>query len=381
MFIDRRLIKQFDLSLFFISLLIPCLGLIVLYSAGYSESANAVFNWIPAEIKSPAFVKQAMFIGAGLLVMLVAISIPSDIFSRYAYLLYFIGICLLLVVLVAGVVSHGSRRWLAIGGFTIQPSELVKFSLILALSKYLSSHPPGPGGYGFKQLFMPLMIILFPTALIIKQPDLGTAISVAAIGVMMVLFMGVRIKCLSIIAATGLAAIYPAWLSLHDYQKRRVLALINPDADPLGSGYHIIQSKIAVGSGGFFGKGFMGGTQTQLEFLPEHTTDFVFSVLAEEWGFIGAVIVLSFYFLFLYKILSISVRSKDLFSVLVVFGIAASFFFHVIVNVGMVIGILPVVGLPLPLFSYGGSSVLSSMFAIGIVQGVTMRRLIFAAKS
>ena len=381
MLIDRRLIKQFDWPLFFLSVAIPCLGLIVLYSAGYSDNATPVFDWVPAEIKSPAFVKQSLFIGGGIIAMLVAMSIPPEKFHTYAYFLYLLGVGLLVAVLVAGIVSHGSRRWLSLGGFTLQPSELMKFSLIIALARYLSSHPPGVDGYGFKQLIMPLIIIFLPMGLIMKQPDLGTALSVGAIGLMMVLFMGVRLKTLGIIALTGLGAIYPAWLSLHDYQKRRVMALINPDADPLGSGYHIIQSKIAVGSGGFFGKGFMQGTQTQLEFLPEHTTDFVFSVLAEEWGFIGALIVLSGYFLFLYKILSVSVKTRDFFASLVAFGIASSFFFHIIVNVGMVIGILPVVGLPLPLFSYGGSSILSTMFAIGIVQGITMRRLFFAAKS
>ncbi|MEZ4754086.1 MAG: rod shape-determining protein RodA [Bdellovibrionota bacterium] len=380
MLIDRRLIKQFDWPLFFLSLIIPSLGLIVLYSAGYSTSAPAVFDWIPSEIKSPAFVKQSLFLLSGLIVMLIGMSIPPNTFHRYAYLIFFISVVLLVMVLAAGVVSHGSRRWLLLGGFTLQPSELMKLTLILALARYLSRHPIDSDGYGFKQLLIPLMIISVPMALIMKQPDLGTALSVGSIGIMMILFMGVRLKTLGVIILTGLGAIYPAWLSLHDYQKRRILALINPDADPLGSGYHIIQSKIAVGSGGILGKGFMKGTQTQLEFLPEHTTDFVFSVLSEEWGFFGAIFVLALFFFLIFRILNVSLRSRDFFAALVVFGIAASLFFHIIVNVGMVIGILPVVGLPLPLFSYGGSSILSNMFSIGIVQGVAMRRLLFAAK-
>jgi rod shape determining protein RodA len=246
------------------------------------------------------------------------------------------------------------------------------------MARYLARHPPRPGGYGFKDLVPIVMIFGIPAGLILRQPDLGTAIVVGMIGLSMLLFMGVRWKVLFIVAALGLSALYPAWLSLHDYQRRRVEVLLNPELDPRGSGYHINQSKIAVGSGKVFGKGYLDGTQTQLEFLPEHTTDFVFSVLAEEWGFAGCLVVLSLYFALLSRMLQIVGRSRELFSGMMVLGIAAMVFIHSAVNIGMVIGLLPVVGIPLPLFSHGGSGLLSMMFSIGLILGIDMRRFLFS---
>ena len=380
MFIDRRVLSQFDFVLLLTGLLIPILGLIVLYSAGFDPDAKSFApSWLPLQIQSEAFFKQALFLVFGTIVLLFALAIPSQTLHRYAYPIYGICIVLLISVLVFGSVSHGAKRWLSLGGITFQPSEAMKLGLILGLARYLSKHPPKYGGYGFLALIIPFCFFLIPMALIFRQPDLGTALSVGAIGFSMVLFMGIRIKSLIIMTISLLIAIYPAWNFLKPYQQRRVLALINPDQDPLGSGYHIIQSKIAVGSGEIFGKGFLGGTQTQLEFLPEHTTDFVFSVLSEEWGFVGATFIIALYLLFLYRMLRVAQKSRDLFASLVCFGVAATIFFHAFVNIGMVVGLLPVVGLPLPLFSYGGSSVLSTMFSLGIVLGIGMRRLTFRA--
>ncbi len=214
-------------------------------------------------------------------------------------------------------------------------------------------------------------------ALIMKQPDLGTSLAVGGIGFMMVVFMGIRRKALISMLFSGLAIIVFAWNWLHPYQQRRVKVLFDPEADRLGAGYQIIQSKIAVGSGGFWGKGYLQGTQTQLQFLPEHTTDFVFSVLAEEWGFVGCTVVLLLYLFLMYRLLRVVQRSHSLFAGLVAFGVAAYIFFHAMVNIGMVIGLLPVVGLPLPLFSAGGSSIMSVLFLLGVVLGISMRRSVF----
>jgi rod shape determining protein RodA len=210
-----------------------------------------------------------------------------------------------------------------------------------------------------------------------KQPDLGTALSLAIVGCGQLLFVGIRPRTLlaSVVFLSALAV--PSWYMLHDYQQRRVLVLLDPESDPQGSGYHITQSKIAVGSGEFLGKGYREGTQTQLEFLPEHTTDFVFSVLAEEWGFVGCFFLLSVFLGLLAVMLRIAHRSRDLFACMVTIGVATQLFAHIFINIGMVIGLMPVVGIPLPLVSYGGSSMLSLMFGIGIVQGVSMRRMMF----
>ena len=375
MLIDRRFFANFDWALFALIFLIPCFGLVVLYSAGYDPDRTYFkISWLGDGIHSLAFLKQSVFLGAGLIVILIGMSIPTTFFYRYAYLFYSLCIVLLCAVLLVGTVSNGSRRWLNMGAFNLQPSEFVKLAVILASARYLSKNPPASDGYTLYELFPLLLLIGFPMLLIIRQPDLGTALSVGAVGAFLIFFIGVRIRAIATLVGVLAAGAIPAWSVLHDYQKRRILTLFDPEADPLGSGYHVIQSKIAVGSGNILGKGFLNGTQSQLEFLPEHTTDFVFSVLAEEWGFVGCVFVLGLYCLLFMKILSVVSKSKDIFSALVAFGIGSQIFFHTIVNVGMVVGILPVVGIPLPLFSYGGSSVLSVLFSLGIVIGISIRR-------
>ena len=379
--IDRRLFAHFDWNLFGITMLLPFLGLVVLYSAGYDPDVNhQLFSWLPISVQSLTFARQVGNLGLGLLAMFVALSIPPQIWHRFAYAIYAACIALLIGVVLFGVVSNGARRWLAIGGLVLQPAEVTKMGVILILARYLSKRPPPPGGYGFRQLIVPLLIIGLPMGLIIRQPDLGTALVVGGVGMMMLLFVGIRPKVLLIAASVVMLAAYPVWHVLHPYQQRRVIALIDPDADPLGSGYHIIQSKIAVGSGSLFGKGYLQGTQTQLEFLPEHTTDFVFSVLAEEWGFVGCFVVICLYLVFLSRLLRVVQRSRDAFTALLTFGVVSKIFFHAAVNIGMVVGLLPVVGIPLPLFSYGGSSMIATMFSVGLVLGISMRRLLFAVR-
>ncbi len=382
MWIDRRLVKQFDWILLALTLTIPIFGLVVLYSAGYdAEWGGVSLFWWPWQIQSQAFLRQFIFLAGGIVAIVVGVSLSPNFLNRVIYFLYFGCIILLVLVDLFGTVVNGSQRWLSVGGLNIQPAEITKLAVILTLGRYISRNPPKSGGYKFKELIAPFLLFLIPTGLILKQPDLGTAMVVCSVGFAMVLFAGIRVKVLLILLISGIIAVVPAWHMLHDYQKRRILVLVDPDIDPKGSGYHINQSKIAVGSGEFAGKGFMKGTQTQLEFLPEHTTDFIFSVLAEEWGFVGCMVVLALYMAFLMRIVSVIARSKELFLGMVIFGIGSQIFIHTVVNVGMVIGLLPVVGIPLPLFSYGGSSVLSCMFAIGLVLGLDMRRLVFVARS
>jgi rod shape determining protein RodA len=377
--IDRRLLSHFDWALFAFTVFIPLCGLIVLYSAGYDEDSTVdLFGLMQVNFGSAACLKQAVYLVLGLIAMGIGMSIPTHLFQRYAFIMYGIGVLLLIGVAVFGVVVNGSRRWLDLGGFNLQPAEFMKLGLLLTVARVLAKSPAKDGDlYSFKHLLVPLAYIAVPMVLIMKQPDLGTAMSLGIVGIGQILFVGVRPKTLITTILLVTVCAYPAWHMLHDYQQRRILVLLDPETDPQGSGYHITQSKIAVGSGEFLGKGYRQGTQTQLEFLPEHTTDFVFSVLAEEWGFVGCVFMLSLFYGLISVMLRIAQRSRDLFACLVTIGVTTQFFAHVFINIGMVIGLMPVVGIPLPLVSYGGSSMLSLMFGLGIVQGVSMRRMMF----
>jgi rod shape determining protein RodA len=380
--IDRRLLSHFDVALFALTLVIPLCGIFVLYSAGYDEESSVdLFGLMQVEFGSAACLKQAVYFVLGLIVMAIGMSIPTHLFHRYAFALYGVGLLLLVAVSSFGVVVNGSRRWLDLGGFNLQPAEFMKLGLLLTVARVLAKSPPKDGDlYSFRNLFVPLAYIAIPMALIMKQPDLGTALSLGIVGFGQILFVGVRPKTLITTILLVAVCAYPAWHMLHDYQQRRILVLLDPEADPQGSGYHITQSKIAVGSGEFLGKGYRQGTQTQLEFLPEHTTDFVFSVLAEEWGFVGCVLMLSLFYALISVMLRIAQRSRDLFACLLTIGVTIQFFAHVFINIGMVIGLMPVVGIPLPLVSYGGSSMLSLMVGLGIVQGVSMRRMMFRSQ-
>jgi rod shape determining protein RodA len=377
--VDRRLVVNFDWALFFFSLVIPCIGLLVLYSAGYSpDSAVRVLSWLNMEFHSMACVKQALYLAAGLAVMGVGIAIPTAWFQRYCFVFYGIALVLLLLVAGFGVVVNGSRRWLDVGVFNLQPAEFMKLGLLITMARVLAKSLPKNGSqYGLTELVVPALWIVIPMGLIMQQPDLGTALSLGIVGAGQIIFVGVRPKVIVTLILAFFVLAYPAWHSLHQYQQRRIMVLLNPESDPQGSGYHITQSKIAVGSGELFGKGFQRGTQTQLEFLPEHTTDFVFSVLAEEWGFVGCTFVIGLFFCLIALMLRVAYRSRDLFSCLLVIGITTQIFAHLVINIGMVIGLMPVVGIPLPLVSYGGSSLLSLLFGLGIVQGVSMRRHVF----
>lgn len=359
---DRRLLYSFGWSLFFMVLAFSALSLMNLYSASYQT--GLVF-----------FKKQLLWVGFGILCMVVVSFINYKLLKRYSLYLYVLSVLLLFFVLYFGKEVSGSKSWINIGSFaTIQPSELVKIPVILALARFYDNDYQG-FPYGLLDLIKPALLVAFPLVLVMLQPDLGTALTIILISGSMVLFMGVRKRSLALILVLVMGFSYPAWhFFLKPYQKERVKTFIDPSKDPLDSGYNAIQSRIAVGSGGFTGKGFMAGSQTQLRFIPAQQTDFAFSVLAEEWGFTGGFVALLLYFMIILWILDTASRSKDKFSVIVCFGIAAMFFWHVVVNVGMVIGLLPVTGVPLLLMSYGGSSTLTAMIGVGIVLGIRMRK-------
>ncbi len=380
--IDRRLIRFFDWGLFLISIAIPVVGLVVLYSAGYNPDAENT-GWLPFGFESQAFTKQLMYFLAGLFVMAIGFTISPQWVFRSAWWIYCGAILLLIAVLIFGVKINGARSWIPLGGgFNIQPAEFMKLGVVIALSRYLTLHAPKEGTFRLYQLFMPALIVAFPVSLIMLQPDFGSAAALTCTSTLMIIFVGINRRLVITSAIVGVilvAASAPLiWNNLKPHQQRRLATFINPEADPKGSGYHITQSIIAVGSGEFFGKGFLGGTQTQLAFLPEHTTDFIFSVLAEEWGFVGSVLVVALYLLLIIRLAMVALRAKDSFGVFLSVGVGAAFFVHSFINIGMVIGVIPVVGIPLPLLSYGGSSVLSMMLALGLILGISMRRTSFA---
>ncbi|MCC6220497.1 MAG: rod shape-determining protein RodA [Deltaproteobacteria bacterium] len=343
-------------------------GLGILYSAGFNPESG----------QSAQMRQQFYSMLVGLLAFVVSVLISPAFWKRYAFLFYGLGCFFLVLVLGTGLIAKGAQRWIAIGSFRMQPSEFMKIAVILALARVFSSENSPRDGYTFRALLMPTAVGAIPALLIVLQPDLGTALSVVLISGTMLLFVGIRAKVFVRLLVVALVGAVPAWNLMHEYQRKRILNFMFPELDPLGSGYHAIQSKIAVGSGMVTGKGFLQGTQTQLSFLPEQTTDFIFSVLAEEWGFLGSTIVICLYALTILHALKISARCSDRFSSLVVIGVCGMLFWHVLINISMVIGCAPVVGITLPLLSYGGSSVVTCMIGLGLVGSISMRRYLFA---
>lgn len=364
--IDRRCIQNFDWSLLLLIFILIAIGVVNLYSAT-----------IQAEVGkgAPIYLKQVYWAGFGFFLLLVVLFFDYHLLLSIAYPLYWVSILLLIGVLLFGRAISGSQRWLTLASFSFQPSELVKVSLILALAKYFFQNEVNHR-YGLRDLYIPFGMVLLPALLIIKQPDLGTALLLMLVSISLFLFLGIEWKTLFISFGSVLLSLPLFWFFLKDYQKKRILIFIQPESDPLGAGYHIIQSKIAVGSGGFWGKGFLKGTQGQLHFLPEQHTDFAFSVLAEEWGFVGSLIVVTLFLFLILWALNIARQSKDRFGMTLALGICLLFFWQSLVNMGMVVGWVPVVGVPLPFISYGGSSIMASLIGIGLLLNIHMRRFI-----
>jgi rod shape determining protein RodA len=351
---------------------IACIGLAAVYSATYTSRGP-----------SPLYYKQLIWVSIGMIVMFLAIVPDYHTVGRFAYILYACSLLLLLLVMAIGRTGMGAQRWLAVGPFVFQPSELAKLSITLALARYFAEDPKR-GGYDLKDLAVPGAMVLVPLLLVLKQPDLGTALMLLLTSSLIVMIAGIRLRSVLVVVATGavLASLVffvspvrnKIWGSLKPYQQNRIKAFIDPGSDPLGSGYHANQSKIAVGSGQIIGKGYRKGTQSQMAFLPERHTDFIFAVIAEETGLVGASVLILLYLILLLIGVDTAKNAKDRLGVLMAGGIVSMISLYVFINVGMAVGIVPVVGVPLPLVSYGGTSIITTFLALGLLLNIQTRR-------
>jgi rod shape determining protein RodA len=346
-----------------VAVLILCgLGFLNLYSA-------------TAAFKSKALLKhQIISFSLGLFIMGLILFFDYSVFSRFAYFIYGVAIILLVLVLFKGHTAQGSQRWLSFGLFKVQVSDLAKVALIIVISKWYASNNI-VDECSLKDLFKPFVLILIPFVLILKQPDLGTSIILLFIAGSVIFFGRLKLQTIIIIFITGLISIPITWnFVLKDYQKKRAISFIDPMSSPRGAGYNVIQSMIAVGSGKFFGKGYRKGTQTSLHFLPEHHTDFIFSAWAEEHGFMGSLILIFIYFFIFMRVMYIASMAKNKFGLFLVVGAGVIYFWYFFININMVVGLMPVVGIPLPFFSYGGTSMVVNFILLGIVLNVYARR-------
>src|SRR5271170_6692641 len=292
---------------------------------------------------------------------------------RLAYWTYILSLILVVAVDLRGIVGMGAQRWIDLGIIQLQPSEMMTVALLLALARYFH-HLGNEDDLKIRFLILPLLMMLLPVALVLKQPDLGTAVMLLMCGGVVFFLAGVRLRLFVLMGAAAGAAVPIVWRFLRDYQKSRIYTFLDPDNDPLGAGYHILQSKIALGSGGLFGKGFLFGTQSHLNFLPEKQTDFIFTTLAEECGLIGALILLIIYCMIITYGFAIALRSRNHFGKYLSFGVTTNFFLYIFINIAMVTGLVPVVGIPLPLISYGGTAMLTVMFGFGLLLSVGVDR-------
>ncbi|MBI3609423.1 MAG: rod shape-determining protein RodA [Nitrospirae bacterium] len=366
--IDRRFLNSFDGWFVMVLLLILTLGVLSIYT---------VTNTVLSKAHLAVYEKQMVWIALGGIVFFIAAFVDYHEIARFAAVFYVTCVVLLILVLLVGRTGMGARRWLSLGFFDLQPSEWIKLVVILVLARYFSTRC-GPHGLGLWELIVPAVGVGIPLVLVLKQPDLGTAMVLVFILSVMVFLVGLRSKTVGSSILVLLMA-FPFiweifWGVLKPYQRNRLIAFVNPAVDPMGRGYHALQSKIAIGSGGWFGKGLFGGTQSQLKFLPEGHTDFVFSVFAEEWGFVGVLVLLLLYFLLIAWGIDVAYKAKDALGVFLAVGVVAMLAFYLAVNIGMTLGIVPVVGVPLPLMSYGGNSILTTMTGLGLLLNIKMRR-------
>jgi rod shape determining protein RodA len=341
-------------------LAVSAIGIAMLYSAGGGSF-------------SPWADKQTLRLIGALAVMLVAATVPLRIWLGLAWPVYLAALLLLVAVMLFGNVAMGARRWLQLGPVTLQPSELAKVGIVLVLARYYQWLPAAKVSRP-QWLLLPAALIVLPAIIVARQPDLGSAVLIVAQGLAVMFLAGVSV--LYFLGAAGLVVLAAphVWERLHDYQKNRILTFLDPERDPLGASYHIQQSKIALGSGGLTGKGYMQGTQSSMNFLPEKHTDFIFTMFGEEMGFVGGVALIGLYGVLVLWVLVIALRSRSQFGRLVAGGVAVGLFVAVFVNIGMVMGLLPVVGVPLPLMSYGGTSLLTTLFCLGLVLSVQVHR-------
>ncbi len=336
---------------------IAVMGLAILYSASGQNEA--------------LMLRQMMRFGLAMVAMIALAQVSPKHLRMSAPWVYAVGVILLIVVAFVGDASKGAQRWLDLGFIRFQPSELMKLALPMMCAWLLHERPLPPD---FKLLAVLILLIILPVGLVAEQPDLGTALLIAASGVFVVLLAGLRMRVIVAVVALIPLLAWLAWRFLHDYQRKRVLTFLNPESDPLGAGYHIIQSQIAIGSGGVFGKGWMNGSQAQLEFLPERSTDFIFAVIGEEFGLLGLLLLLALYLFVIGRGLFMAIECQDTFARLVAGSISLTFFVYLFVNAGMVSGLVPVVGVPLPLVSFGGTSMVTLMAGFGILMSLHSHR-------
>ena len=362
----RRKLRGFaglvvDVPLLVIMLAIVGIGMVVLYSAVSADTS--------------LLLRQGMRFAVGLAAFFVIAQIPPHYLRIFTPWLFLLGIALLLVVAVEGQIGKGAQRWLDLGIVTFQPSELLKLAVPMMCAWFMHERRLPPT---FPQLLVMGLIVLTPALLIVEQPDLGTALLVMAAGGLTILLAGISVRVMLGVGALGLAAVPLLWAYMRDYQRARVFTFLSPESDPLGTGYNIIQSKIAIGSGGLFGKGWLMGTQSHLEFLPERSTDFIFAVMAEEWGLLGLCLLLVLYLALVGRGLYIAAEAQDTFNRLLAGALSLTFFVYVFVNAGMVSGLLPIVGVPLPLVSAGGTSMVTLLAGFGMLASIHGHRKLMA---
>jgi rod shape determining protein RodA len=365
--LDRRLLLHFDWTIFWCVIGIGAIGLTSVMSASYAGPGKAI---------DPLVIRQAIWIGVGTIVMLAAVLFDYRSLQTYAYPFYIVALALLVAVEVIGHSTGGSRRWINLGFFHLEPSELAKLAMVLVMVRYFREEPPR-GGWQLRQMIIPALLLGIPAVLVLKQPDLGTALILILITITLIFVSGLNWRVMLLLGVLGLSAAPLSWHFLKPYQRQRLVSFINPQADPLGSGYHIIQSEIAIGAGGTWGKGFLKGTQARLNFLPEQSTDFIFSVFAEEFGMAGSAVLLVLYTTLILRGAWIARHSRDRFGALLAVGLTSIVFWQVAINIGMATGMLPVVGITLPMVSYGGSSLIAMMAAMGLLISINTRRYVF----
>jgi rod shape determining protein RodA len=366
--IERKSIAGFDWLIFFAICALLGISVLTLYSLAPAQVASG---------RTPLFVKQTYWILIGWMAFLMMAWVDYHVLIRFAWPLYGITLLLLVGVLLTGRVVQGAQRWISLGFFSVQPSEIAKVTLLLILAKHFSDHA-GKTGLSFGQILRPGLLLAVPALLILKQPDLGTAVAISSVFLVMLFVLGLRSKLFIYATLFSILAFPFFWLffwnHLKDYQKARLLTFITPTSDPMGAGYHITQSRIAIGSGQLTGKGLFGGTQSQLKFLPEGHTDFIFAVFSEAWGFRGIVVLFILFLVVLLWGIEIACKAKDLLGTLLAVGILGLLSCYFLVNVSMTLGVMPTVGIPLPLVSYGGTALVTTMGLLGLLFNVKLRR-------
>ncbi|MBI4686873.1 MAG: rod shape-determining protein RodA [Nitrospirae bacterium] len=369
--IDRRLIQNFDWAIFIVMVVLSVIGVMTIYSA--------TRPLLDAE-QQPFYIKQLYWLLLSFIFFIPVIAIDYRWFIRFAYVFFAGGVVLLIVVLAVGRTGMGAQRWIPLGPLSFQPSEFFKISFILAISRYFADIEH-KGLLGFREVLkMAAIFTILPFILVFKQPDLGTAMLLVFVFLSIIIISGTKKKLLVvaiIIAFISLPFVGNVfWDGLKDYQKKRIVAFIDPDSDPRGTSYHINQSKVSIGSGGIIGKGYLKSTQAHLRFLPERHTDFIFSVFAEEWGFLGSVFLFLLYLFIILRGLDTAKKARDTEGRFLALGVTCMLSFYFVINVGMTLGMVPVVGVPLPFMSYGGTALLSNLLAVGILINVRMRRFL-----